>query len=128
MRNEFFSDHYGFVVDYLAKVLKNLRRVNYAEALDREFTLGGHLNARDAKAVKKTVSGLLKSGPQSSRTIFIGRKPAELLELAIEGRRRVKEQLKKMGSFEYHQTSFCTSDARQWKSGSSACPKRADAT
>jgi ATP-dependent Lon protease len=104
MRNEFFSDHYGFVVDYLAEALKNLRRVNYAEALDREFTLGGHLNARDAKAVRKTVSGLLKLLYPHAQ--YSSDELAELLELAIEGRRRVKEQLKKMGSFEYHQTSF----------------------
>ena len=104
MRNEFFTDHYGFVVDYLAEALKELRKHNYTEVLDRHFALGSHLNARDAKAVRKTVSGLVKllyPHEEHSREEL-----SELVEIALEGRRRVKEQLKKMGSFEYHQTSF----------------------
>src|SRR5262249_49405221 len=104
MRNEFFTDHYGFVVDYLAEALKELRKHNYTEVLDRHFALGAHLNARDSRAVRKTVSGLVKllyPHEDYSRDEL-----AELLEIALEGRRRVKEQLKKMGSFEYHQTSF----------------------
>jgi ATP-dependent Lon protease len=104
MRVEFFTDHYGFVVDYLAEALRELRRHNYTEMLDRYFSLGSHLNARDVKAVRKSVSGLVKliypHGEMSRDEL------AELVELALEGRRRVKEQLKKMGSFEYHQTSF----------------------
>src|SRR3954449_1665307 len=104
MRVEFFTDHYGFVVDYLAEALRELRKHNYTEAIDRHFSLGSHLNARDVKAVRKTVSGLVKmvypDGEVSRDDL------AELVEVALEGRRRVKEQLKKMGSFEYHQTSF----------------------
>jgi ATP-dependent Lon protease len=81
-----------------------MRRHNFTEIIDRHFALGSHLNARDRKAVRKTVSGLMKIlFPHGE----IGQEElAELLELAIEGRRRVKEQLKKMGSFEYYQTSF----------------------
>lgn len=104
MRVEFFTEHYGFVVDYLAEALRELRKNNYTEMIDRHFSLGAHLNARDVKAVRKTVSGLVKllypHGDVSKEEL------AELVELALEGRRRVKEQLKKMGSFEYHQTSF----------------------
>lgn len=104
MRTEHFTDHYGFVVDYLAEALRELRKQNYTEALDRHFSLGSHLNSRDKKAVRKTVSGLMKilypHGIVSKDDL------AELVEFAIEGRRRVKEQLKKMGSFEYYQTSF----------------------
>ena len=104
MRNEFFTDHYGFIVDYLAEALREVRRQNYTELPDRYFSMGSHLNARDVKAVRKTVSGLVKliypNGQVTSEQL------SELLELALEGRRRVKEQLKKMGSFEYHQTSF----------------------
>lgn len=104
MRVEFFTDHYGFVVDYLAEALRILRKHNFTEMLDRHFSLGSHLNARDVKAVRKSVSGLVKlvypHGELSRDEL------AELTELALEGRRRVKEQLKKMGSFEYHQTSF----------------------
>ncbi|MFM7202502.1 MAG: protease Lon-related BREX system protein BrxL, partial [Myxococcota bacterium] len=104
MRNEFFTEHYGFVVDYLAEALRELRKHNFTELIDRHFSLGSHLNARDRKAVRKTVSGLMKilypHGEVTQEEL------AELLELALEGRRRVKEQLKKMGSFEYYHTSF----------------------
>jgi ATP-dependent Lon protease len=104
MRTEMFTDHYGFVVDYLAEALRELRKHNFTEVIDRHFALGSHLNARDRKAVRRTVSGLVKivhpNGEPSEEDL------AEILEFAIEGRRRVKEQLKKMGSFEYHETSF----------------------
>jgi ATP-dependent Lon protease len=104
MRTEFFSDRYGFIVDYLAEALRELRKHNFTEMIDHYFSLGSHLNARDVKAVRKTVSGLIKllypHGELSKEEM------AELLELALEGRRRVKEQLKKMGAHEYYQTSF----------------------
>lgn len=104
MRNEHFTDHYGFVVDYLAEALRELRKLNFTETLDHHFGLGSQLNARDRKAVRRTVSGLIKllhpHGQVSKEDL------EELLALAIEGRRRVKEQLKKMGSFEYYHTSF----------------------
>lgn len=104
MRVEYFTDHYGFVVDYLAEALRELRKHNFTEAIDRHFSLGSHLNARDVKAVRKTVSGLIKLiYPHGEMTRD---ELAEITELAIEGRRRVKEQLKKLGSFEYYQTSF----------------------
>jgi len=104
MRVEYFTDHYGFVVDYLAEALRELRRHNFTEMIDRHFSLGSHLNARDVKAVRKTVSGLIKLlYPHGEMTRD---ELAEITDLAIEGRRRVKEQLKKLGAFEYHQTSF----------------------
>jgi len=104
MRVEYFTDHYGFVVDYLAEAFRELRRHNYTEMSDRYFSLGAHLNARDVKAVRRTTAGLIKLVyPHGEVT---REEMAELVELALEGRRRVKEQLKKMGSFEYHQTSF----------------------
>src|SRR5947207_14046072 len=81
-----------------------MRKHNFTEIIDRYFSMGAHLNARDRKAVRKTVSGLMKilhpHGDVSQPEL------GELLEFALEGRRRVKEQLKKMGSFEYYQTSF----------------------
>src|SRR5207249_8196235 len=109
MRVEFFTEHYGFVVDYLAEALRELRKYNYTEIIDHYFSLGSHLNARDVKAVRKTVSGLVKlvypHGEVAKEAL------AEITELALEGRRRVKEQLKKMGSFEFHQTSFSLIDS-----------------
>ena len=104
MRIEFFTEHYGFVVNYLAEALKELRRHNFTEVIDRYYSLGSHLNARDVKAVRKTISGLTKLLYPHGE--FTKEELAEMVEVALEGRRRVKEQLKKMGSFEYHQTSF----------------------
>src|SRR3989475_5763997 len=108
MKVDFFTNHYGFVVDYLAEALRELRKDTFTEVLDRNFSLGSHLKSRDVKAVRKTVSGLVKlvypNGELSKEEV------AELVELSLEGRRRVKEQLKKMGSFEFHQTSFSLID------------------
>jgi ATP-dependent Lon protease len=104
MRNEFFTDHYGFVVDYLAEALRAMRKLNFSEVIDNAFDLGSHLNARDRKAVRKTVSGLMKLIYPHNQVAKD--ELAELLDFAMEGRRRVKEQLKKMGSFEYYHTSF----------------------
>src|SRR5208337_383596 len=108
MKVDYFTNHYGFVVDYLAEALRELRKHTFTEVLDRHFSLGSHLKSRDVKAVRKTASGLVKliypNGELSKEEV------AELTELALEGRRRVKEQLKKMGSFEFHQTSFSLID------------------
>jgi ATP-dependent Lon protease len=108
MHTDMFTNHYGFVVDYLAEALRDLRKHNFTEVGERYFSYGSHLNARDRKAVNKTVSGLMKiiypHGDAARDEI------AELLELAMEGRRRVKEQLKKMGSFEYYHVSFSYTD------------------
>ena len=88
MRVEYFTSHYGFVVDYFAEALRELRKHGFTEAIDRHFSLGSHLNARDVKAVRKTVSGLIKliypHGEMSRDEL------AEIVELALEGRRRVK--------------------------------------
>ena len=109
MRMEFFTNHYGFIVDYLAEALREMRQHPVTDLLDRSYSLGSHLNARDVKAVRKTVGGLLKlihpHGEVAKDDL------EEILALALEGRRRVKEQLKKLGSFEYHQTSFSYIDA-----------------
>ena len=108
MHNDHFTSHYGFVVDYLAEALRDLRRHNFTEIIDHHFGLGVHLNARDRKAVRRTVSGLVKIVHPHGK---VERDDLEeLLRLAIEGRRRVKEQLKKMGSFEYYHTSFSYTD------------------
>lgn len=104
MQVEYFTHRYGFIVDYLSEAFRELRRINFTDVIDRHYSLGSHLNARDVKAVRKTVSGLVKlmypDGQVEKEQL------AELVEVALEGRRRVKEQLKKMGAFEYHRTSF----------------------
>lgn len=109
MQNDHFTDHYGFVVDYLAEALRELRKSNYTEVIDHHFGLGSHLNARDRKAVRRTVSAMMKilhpHGQVSKEDL------EEILAFAIEGRRRVKEQLKKMGTVEYYHTSFSYLDS-----------------
>jgi ATP-dependent Lon protease len=104
MQNEFLTDHYGFVVDYLAEALRELRKHNFTECVDRSFAFGSHLNTRDIKAVRRTISGMIKllhpGGDPSKGDL------EEIVVFALEGRRRVKEQLKKMAAFEFHQTSF----------------------
>ena len=104
LEQRLFTAHYGFVSDYLAEALRELRKQSYANAIDREFALGSHLSARDERAVRKTVSAFLKLlHPDGEWTRGELR---EYLELALEGRRRVKEQLKKLAAHDYAKTSF----------------------
>jgi ATP-dependent Lon protease len=96
--------HYGFVTDYIAEAFRVLRKQNRFDEAEKFFRFGSHVEGRDATAAKKTVSGLLKilhpDGDWTKEEL------AEYIELALEGRRRVKEQLKKRGSFEFYKTSF----------------------
>ncbi len=104
LEKRLFTDHFGLVSDYFAEALRQLRKQSQVGALDRDFALGSHLSARDEKAVRKTVSGLLKilhpHGEWSHGEL------REYLEFAMEGRRRVKEQLKKMAGHDYAKTAF----------------------
>ena len=104
MQTKHFTDHYGFISDYIAEAFRILRKENFTERIDHYYALGSHLNARDVKAVRKAVSGLLKILHPHGE--FTQEELQEYLTIAIECRRRVKEQLKKMGSFEYYKTSF----------------------
>ncbi len=101
---DILTTHYGFVTDYLAEAFRNLRKQNRYDEAERMFRFGFHVEGRDAIAAKKTVSGLLKilhpGGDWTKEEL------TEYVELALEGRRRVKEQLKKRGSFEFYKTSF----------------------
>ncbi len=98
------THRYGFVTDYLAEALRALRKDNRFDALNSEFRLGTHVEGRDAHAIRRTVAGLLKLfHPHGEWTHDELR---AYLELAMEGRRRVKEQLKKRGAFEFYRTSF----------------------
>jgi ATP-dependent Lon protease len=96
--------HYGFVTDYMAEAFRALRKQNRFDEAEKAFLFGSHVEGRDATAAKKTVSGLLKilhpGGGWTKEEL------TEYVELALEGRRRIKEQLKKRGSSEFHKTSF----------------------
>lgn len=116
------TDHYGFVTDYLAEACRALRKQNRFDALEGQFRLGSHVEGRDASAVKRTVSGLLKllfpHGEYAKDDL------RACLELALEGRRRVKEQLKKRGSFEFHRTTFTWIDAADGREAVVAVPEQ----
>jgi ATP-dependent Lon protease len=104
MRPEYFTDNYGFITDYFAEVLRTLRKTPMTDAFDNYFKLGRDLNQRDTIAVRKTVSGLTKiiypDGNFNEEDI------EEILKYALESRRRVKEQLKKIGGMEFYDTRF----------------------
>ena len=104
LESRLFTNHFGFVSDYFAEALRQVRKQSFVRAIDNEFALGSHLSARDEKAVRKTVSGLLKIlHPHGEWTRTDLR---EYLEFALEGRRRVKEQLKKLAAHDYAKTAF----------------------
>ncbi len=104
MRPEFFTNQYGLIVDYLAEYLREMRKHSFADAIDKWFKLGNNLNQRDTIAVRRTTSGLLKLVcPNGEYTKDSVRK---CLEYALEARRRVKEQLKKIGGMEFYDVHF----------------------
>ena len=108
MRPEFFTNAYGFIVDYLAEVMREMRKRNFADAITKYFRLGRDLNQRDTIAVKHTVSGLLKLlYPDENYTKDAVEK---CLAYALESRRRVKEQLKKIGGMEFYDVHFSYTD------------------
>ena len=99
-----FTSNFGFSTDYFSEALKSLRRVTYTDVLEDYFSLGSHLKQRDTKPVKKTVSGFIKlMHPDGEYTKEDVR---EYLEIALEMRRRVKEQLKRIGGMEFWETNF----------------------
>lgn len=99
-----FTNHFGFSTDFFSEMLHALRKDNYTNAIDEYFTLGSQMRQRDTKPVRKTVSGLIKllhpDGKYTKEDIRM------YLEWAIEMRRRVKEQLKRIGGMEFWDTNF----------------------
>ncbi len=104
MRPEFFTNQYGLIVDYLAEWLREMRKRNFGDAINKYFKLGRDLNQRDTIAVKHTVSGLLKLLYPNEE--YDKEAVRRCLEYALEARRRVKEQLKKIGGMEFFDVHF----------------------
>lgn len=104
MRPELLTDKYGFISDYISEFFREMRKRTFTDILDKYFKLGNNLNQRDVIAVKKTVSGLIKliypNGEFNKEDI------EEILKYALVGRRRVKEQLKKIGGMEFYDVNF----------------------
>ena len=99
-----FTSSFGFSTDYYSEALKSFRRVTYTDALEKYFSLGAHLKQRDTKPVKKTVSGLIKLMHPDG--VYTKEDIREYLVIALEMRRRVKEQLKRIGGMEFWDTNF----------------------
>ena len=103
-RPEHFTDDYGFITDYLAEFIRELRKEQYGDALDKYFRLGKNLNQRDTIAVRKMVGGMIKLLYPDGE--FTKEQLEEILKFALEMRRRVKEQLKKLGGMEFYDVNF----------------------
>lgn len=103
-RPEHFTNDYGFITDYLAEFIRELRKEQYGDALDKYFRLGKNLNQRDTIAVRKIVGGYVKLMYPDGE--FTKEQLEEILVFALEMRRRVKEQLKKLGGMEFYDVNF----------------------
>lgn len=104
MRPEFFTNRYGLIVDYLAEFFREMRKRSFADSIEKYFKLGNNLNQRDVIAVRKTVSGLMKLLYPHGQ--FNKEDVRQCLEYALQVRRRVKEQLKKIGGMEFYDVHF----------------------
>lgn len=103
-RPEHFTNDYGFISDYLAEFIRELRKEQYGDAIDHYFRLGKNLNQRDTIAVRRMADGYLKlMYPDGS---FTKEEVEEVLQISLEMRRRVKEQLKKLGGMEFYDVNF----------------------
>lgn len=112
-RPEHFTGDYGFITDYLAAFVRELRKEQFGDALDRFFRLGKNLNQRDTIAVRRTVDGMLKLIYPDGE--FSKEQLEEILKFALEMRRRVKEQLKKLGGMEFYDVNFSYVDKESFE-------------
>src|SRR5690606_7373689 len=104
MRVEFITESYGLITDYLAEYFREMRKRSFGDGIRKYYSLGKDLNQRGTIAVSKTFSGLMKLLFQHDD--FIKEDVLEVLKYALVGRRRVKEQLKKMQPMEFYDVSF----------------------
>ena len=103
-RPDSFTNDYGFITDFLAEFLREMRKETYGDALDNYFRLGSNINQRDDIAIRKTVSGFVKLLYPDGE--FTKTNMDEIVKMALEMRRRVKEQLKKIGGMEFYDVNF----------------------
>lgn len=125
-RPEHFTNDYGFITDYLAEFIRELRKEQYGDALDHYFRLGKNLNQRDTIAVRRMVDGYLKLiYPDGT---FTKDDVEEVLQLALEMRRRVKEQLKKLGGMEFYDVNFSYIDNETFEEHYVSVPEQGGGT
>ena len=107
-RPDSFTNDYGFITDYLSEFMRELRKDSYSDLMDKYFRLGNNLNQRDTIAVRKMISGFTKllypDGEVTKEEL------REIVEISLELRRRVKEQLKKIGGMEFYDVNFSYTD------------------
>ena len=103
-RPDFFTNDYGFITDYLSEFMREMRKVTYSDACDKFFRFGSNLNQRDMIAVRKMVSGFTKLLYPDG--IYTKEEMEEIVTVSLEMRRRVKEQLKKIGGMEFYDVNF----------------------
>ena len=103
-RPDHFTNDYGFISDYLAEFIRELRKQQYGDAIDHYFRLGKNLNQRDTIAVRRMADGYLKLLYPDGN--FTKEEVEEVLQISLEMRRRVKEQLKKLGGMEFYDVNF----------------------
>jgi ATP-dependent Lon protease len=121
-RPEHFTDDYGFITDFLSEFMREMRKEPFTDVLDKYFRLGSDLNQRDVVAVRKTVSGLVKLlHPDGT---FTKEDIAKILEIALEMRRRVKEQLKKIGGMEFYDVNFSYIDNESFEEHYVSAPEQ----
>ena len=103
-RPDFFTDDYGFITDYLSEYLREMRKESYGDACDKYFRFGRNLNQRDTIAIRKMISGFTKLLYPDG--VFTKEEIEEIVKVSLEMRRRVKEQLKKIGGMEFYDVNF----------------------
>lgn len=103
-RPDFFTDEYAFITDYLSEFMKEMRKEQFGDACDKFFKFGSNLNQRDVIAVRKMISGFTKLLYPDG--VYNKEDMTEILTISLELRRRVKEQLKKIGGMEFYDVNF----------------------
>ena len=125
-RPEHFTNDYGFITDYLSEFIRELRKQQYSDALDKYFKLGKNLNQRDTIAVRRIISGLVKlvypNGEYNKDQL------EEIMRIALEMRRRVKEQLKKLGGMEFYDVNFSYIDNETFEEKYVSVPEQGSGT
>lgn len=125
-RPDHFTDDYGFITDYFAEFIRELRKTQESDALDKYFKLGKNLNQRDTISVRKTVSGLVKLVYPNED--YTKEELEEILRIALEMRRRVKEQLKKIGGMEFYDVNFSYIDNESFEEKFVSVPEQSSST
>lgn len=125
-RPDFFTNDYGFITDYFSEVMRELRKVSFGDSFDKYFKLGSQLNQRDTIAVRRIVSGMMKLLYPDEQ--YEKQDVEEVLRFALEMRRRVKEQLKKIGGMEFYDVNFSYIDLEEEREEYVSVPEQGGGT